>query len=531
MVLNRRSFLGTAGITAASGWNSSATEAARSPSEAAVGEELRDLPEVHSRGGTLDYELTIAAHSLEVGGRKVRLDTYNGMLPGPMLRLRQGDRLRLRLTNLMHPMGVPPNPLPPVSATDGPLLQTLITTNLHTHGLQVSPENPADNVFLEIPPSDSHQFEYRIPHDQPTGLHWYHPHHHGSTSHQAWQGLAGPIVVEGDLDELPELNEMRERTLVISSLWLDENGETPSAVLFPTGGPMPFTTVPAVPAVPAEMLFPINGQLRPDIDMRPGETQRWRVLNAAPHRSIWLHVEHHQLHQIGQDGIPFEHPRQVESILLAPANRTEFVLRAGRPGRAARPVARLRTGLRPGAPRRDTPGDRPRHPGRHRLGHHRPHPRPADPTTPDTPASRCPPPHHPVPHRHLRTARPRRPVLRRWAPLRPPPHRPPRRGRHDRGLDPDQRGRARTPHPHPHQPVSGPRRARDSGRGPHLANRPRDLVGHLPHTAGRAIHPPHLLPGGHPRQDGVPLPRTTPRRHRHDGHPADRPSDPAAVRQ
>ncbi|MCA1676321.1 MAG: multicopper oxidase domain-containing protein, partial [Actinobacteria bacterium] len=126
----------------------------------------------------------------------------------------------------------------------------------HTHGLQVSPQDPADNVFRQIPPLGSHQYAYRVPPDQPAGLHWYHPQHHGSTSHQAWQGLAGPLIVEGDVDQVPELVEMRERTLVINELWLNQDGETPTAVVLPTGGPVPFTSVPAVPT---EMLFPVNG--------------------------------------------------------------------------------------------------------------------------------------------------------------------------------------------------------------------------------------------------------------------------------
>jgi FtsP/CotA-like multicopper oxidase with cupredoxin domain len=77
----------------------------------------------------------------------------------------------------------------------------------------------------------------------------------------------------------------------------------------------------------------VNGQLLPDIDIQPGEIQRWRVLNAEPQREMWLHVEGHTIHQIGQDGIPFSHTRPTQSIMLAPGNRAEFLIRATKPGR------------------------------------------------------------------------------------------------------------------------------------------------------------------------------------------------------
>jgi FtsP/CotA-like multicopper oxidase with cupredoxin domain len=365
--LSRRHFLGTGALVAASGVvGTGLVQANPVPTllvgnAGEVGEPLRDIPEIRSNNGVLDYSLTIAARSLRIGGRTLNLDTYNEMLPGPLLRFGPGEKLRLRLSNLMRPMGIPLNQLPPMCATRPPghvvtpqersdthggvddcvpemvrhvgagetVLQMLTTTNLHTHGLQVSPEDPADNIYLKIPPLGSHQFEYRIPLNQPGGLYWYHPHHHGATSHQGWSGLAGPMIVEGEIDQVPEIAEMREHTLVINSLWFDQAGEVPSALVVPTGGPMPFSSVPAVPT---EMMFTVNGQLQPVIEMRPGETQRWRVLNAAPHRAMWLHIDGHSLHQIGQDGIPFGYTRPMNSVMLSSANRAEFVVRAGEPG-------------------------------------------------------------------------------------------------------------------------------------------------------------------------------------------------------
>lgn len=332
---------------------------------------MRDLTEIRSSVGVLDYQLDISAGRIQVGERMITVDTYNGQLPGPLLRVRPGERLRLLLRNRMRPMGIPLNNPPPMCASqaghhDGAggtpgclpntvdglahgetLVQKMLATNLHTHGLQVPPTGHADNVFVRVDPIGEHQYAYDLPTDHPAGLHWYHPHFHGSTSHQAWAGLAGPIVVEGDIDAVPEIADMRERTLVVNELWLDGNGEVPTALVLPAAGPVPFTSVPAVPTTTT---FTVNGQLLPEISMRPGETQRWRVLNAAPHRAVWWHIADHSLQQLGQDGVPFGHTRQVPAIMLASGNRAEFVVRAGAPGRYPILARRYDQG-HPGGPR------------------------------------------------------------------------------------------------------------------------------------------------------------------------------------
>src|SRR5262249_25333925 len=93
------------------------------------------------------------------------------------------------------------------------------TTNLHLHGLHVSPRMPQDWISLELQPSGatapkgmSHgagsvpvvfvqgQFQYDVdPLDdhQSEGTHWYHPHKHGSTSEQVGDGMAGALIVQG----------------------------------------------------------------------------------------------------------------------------------------------------------------------------------------------------------------------------------------------------------------------------------------------------------------------------------------------
>lgn len=354
--MDRRSVLKGAGLAVAGGFLLPRSASLRA--DAAGAEPLRDLPEVRSTGGVLDAQLDMVARTLRVGERPVTLDTYSGQFPGPIFRFRPGERVRLLSRNRMRPMGIPANTLPPMCASHpgehgttapphGPLEcaphvagqvaagetlpQMMLATNIHTHGLQVSPEDAADNVFVRVDPLGQHQYVYDIPDDQPAGLHWYHPHFHGSTSHQGWAGLSGPLIVEGDVDEVPELADMRERTIVINELWLDEDGEVPTALVVPTGGLVPFSSIPAGAHhddVHPERAAAARGPHAARGDPALADAQRLTAPgDLAAHRR-------HPLHQIGVDGVPLARTKQVPATMLSAGNRTEFVLRAGsRPGR------------------------------------------------------------------------------------------------------------------------------------------------------------------------------------------------------
>ena len=81
------------------------------------------------------------------------------------------------------------------------------TTNLHIHGLDVSPTQ--DDVFATNSPGGSLAYTYNIPSDHPSGSFWYHPHFHGSGAIQVGGGMAGAFIVldkEGD-DPFTELND------------------------------------------------------------------------------------------------------------------------------------------------------------------------------------------------------------------------------------------------------------------------------------------------------------------------------------
>lgn len=72
------------------------------------------------------------------------------------------------------------------------------STNLHSHGLWVSPSGNSDNVLLTIRPGVHFDYEYAIPDTHPAGTFWYHPHLHGSTALQVSSGMAGALVIRGN---------------------------------------------------------------------------------------------------------------------------------------------------------------------------------------------------------------------------------------------------------------------------------------------------------------------------------------------
>ena len=265
----------------------------RSPStlDALTGAALQEPEVLRSRGSFLDVRLEAASGSHEVAGRRVTTLGYNGGLPGPTLRIRPGDTLRIQLVNRLEE-----------------------PTNLHVHGLHVSPEGNGDNVFVIVEPGDSFSYEYRLRGDHPPGAYWYHPHHHGMVADQLFGGLYGAIIVE-DTNALPVT---RERVMVVSDITLDASGQ----ILVPS-------TMEQMMGREGSLVL-VNGQATPVLAARPGERERWRVLNACSARYLSLRIEGRRVQLLGRDSGRLAQSLEVEDVLLAPGNRADLVVTARR---------------------------------------------------------------------------------------------------------------------------------------------------------------------------------------------------------
>ena len=258
-------------------------------------------PEVRrSANGELNTTLRMRYAYRDLGGYRLYMRTYEGASPGPTLRLKPGDVLRIKLINDM-----PPNrDLAPV---DHSLPHDFNTTNLHTHGLHVSPSGISDNVMRIMEPGESYDIEIAIPSDHIPGTNWYHPHAHGSADVQIASGAVGALIIEGDFADVPEIAAAKERLLVLTEAVFDRFGMVEDfATLFPET---------------AARFFAVNGVREPTITMRPGEVQRWRILHAGWQDDLFLDLEGHTLNSIARDGIPLSRMGQSCSNQARSAHR------------------------------------------------------------------------------------------------------------------------------------------------------------------------------------------------------------------
>lgn len=243
----------------------------------------------------LELDLEANLSRVLLGNQSAALLTYNGRIPAPRLETKAGDTVRINFTNnLSQP------------------------TNLHYHGLHISPTGNADNAFLSIPPGESLTYEFTIPKNHPSGIFWYHPHHHGYVAEQLFGGLAGLFIVRGELDEIPEIKAAKEEFIVLQDFALDASGriQSPNHMELMMGR--------------EGQLLTVNGQVNPNFTIPKGGLLRWRILNASPSRFYRLSLENHPLYLIATDGVAIAAPVELEELLLAPGERAEVLVRAER---------------------------------------------------------------------------------------------------------------------------------------------------------------------------------------------------------
>jgi FtsP/CotA-like multicopper oxidase with cupredoxin domain len=246
-----------------------------------------------SNGGLLDTVLSCAISPVTVGGKAATVSVYEGSYPGPTLHIKPGDLLRVNVVN-----NLPDD------------------TNLHVHGFHVSPSGHSDDVLLTIVPGENFQYEYQLPSDHPAGYYWYHPHKDGDSDVQVLGGMAGAIVIEGDIDELPGIKGLPERLMILTATQLDPSGRLAAA------------------SDRNQNMFMrlVNGQLNPTMTIRPGETQRWRIGNLSADTFFRLSLEGHKLNLIATDGNTLDQVVPVDEVVLAPAERIELLLQGAAAG-------------------------------------------------------------------------------------------------------------------------------------------------------------------------------------------------------
>src|SRR6478672_2450342 len=189
-------------------------------------------------------------------GRTARAWTFNGQVPGPVIEARVGDVLEVRLTNrLSEP------------------------TTLHWHGVRL-PAAMDGTDMVQHPVEPRATFVYRIK-LLDAGTFWYHSHSNETV--QVNRGMYGALIVRGENE--PVLD--RERVLVLSDAPVDPTGEvwSSSAREGRDGN-----------------LRLVNGAAEPELMIRGGQVERWRVINASSARYVKLSIGRRPFWALGTGG-------------------------------------------------------------------------------------------------------------------------------------------------------------------------------------------------------------------------------------
>jgi FtsP/CotA-like multicopper oxidase with cupredoxin domain len=225
---------------------------------------------------------------------------YDDSVPGPELRLRHGERLRVIVENRLPE-----------------------DTTVHWHGVRVP--NAMDGAAYitqpPIQPGDGFTYDFTAP---DSGTYWYHPHAH--SSEQVGRGLMGAFIVE----EPEPLPVDRDVVWVLGDWRLKEDASIAGGF----DNPMEMSMAGRIGNT-----VTINGRVPDRFSVRSGERIRLRLINAAPARIFGLVFKDHSPLVIALDGQPIEpHAPEGGRIMLGPAMRVDLVLDiTGKPG-ASTPV-------------------------------------------------------------------------------------------------------------------------------------------------------------------------------------------------
>lgn len=301
---------------------------------------FREPEVIRSVNGKLTAVLNVTKAMNKIGADPVYLRNYNGKLTGPTLRCKPGDTLAITLQNQLAPEAYDPG------AMD--TLHGFNTTNLHTHGLHVSPSGNSDNVLLQVEPGASQKYEIAIPKDHPCGTFWYHAHLHGSTAANVGSGMSGALIIEGGIDEIPEIAQAEDRVLVLQQIPYVNNDSKAVCPEIPKEEDL---KVGVVEAEYADCSFgpgtwdklgrytTINGVKLPVIKMRPGSIERWRLVDSAVREVIQPELVRHEkshpdaparltLHEIAVDGLPLGRVADRSVLELWPGYRSDVLVQA-----------------------------------------------------------------------------------------------------------------------------------------------------------------------------------------------------------
>ena len=244
-----------------------------------------------------EFRLSIAEHEHEFypGGPKIQSWAFNAQIPGPVMRVTEGDLVRVHFTN-NH------------------------TSNhtLHFHGMNLTNEH--DGVayghlgHLEVKPGETRTYEFVA---DPAGTHMYHCH--VNSPQHIDMGMVGVLIVEPK-DKRAEPKVDFEKVLLLDDWYLNESGNHE---------PM------AHPAMIHQAnYFTVNGKAFPGIEpitMEVGQKARVRLINVG-YQAHSMHLHGHSFVVTHRDGRPLKVQQEQDTLMIGPGERYDLVFTSTNPG-------------------------------------------------------------------------------------------------------------------------------------------------------------------------------------------------------
>ena len=375
---------------------------ATGPRSSTIGGNASGIPDIpsqrlHQNPPVLDsYDgvsrLSVGLSNIKIDDQHYCLRTYNGMLPGPTIRVedRAGQedfRLRLDVVNSLQrncPGEVGGGAEDSACACEqGKTCYDFNSTNLHTHGLHVRPDsNPegtllSDHVLMHLnhdsamtmahhggapipdgacgPDRDGYRCSYEFAIDEGSryvpdrdehepGTFWYHAHVHGATAIQLANGMAGALLIKGQVDQIPEIRAAKEQVLMLQQIPFENAVPVAADLACDPENPEHYSINAFGDVTTAERTL-VNGRLEPIIPMEAGEAQLWRLIHGGISQEILLALEgplpvdatctggdpvsdgRLAMQEIAVDGITLMKSRTTELLRLDPGYRSDVFVK------------------------------------------------------------------------------------------------------------------------------------------------------------------------------------------------------------
>jgi FtsP/CotA-like multicopper oxidase with cupredoxin domain len=243
------------------------------------------------------FDLRIAPVAKRLGDTTVRMLAYNGSIPGPTLKVREGSELIVDIEN-----------------------QGDMEATVHWHGLRL--ENRYDGTHeTQTPMAVGERFSARITFPDP-GVYWYHPHIREDYGQEL--GLYANVLVEpADPDYWPPAH--RELALTLDDILLEDGNVAPFS--------RAETTYAAMGRFGDVLL--VNGQTDLSLDAKLGEVVRLYLTNTANTRVFKVALPGARVKLVGGDSGHVEHEQFVDDVVLAPSERVVIDVLFDRAGEMA----------------------------------------------------------------------------------------------------------------------------------------------------------------------------------------------------